>query len=135
QSGDGHVREDAGAGPVHRYFCVSRRSLAGGGGPGDAGKALARWRPWRRWPHTGTVRLQFETENQKLETPFMRAVVQRVSRAKVSVNGEVQGVLGRGWLALLGVGAEDGECDAAQLAAKSAGLRILEDDNGKSKRV
>ena len=64
----------------------------------------------------------------------MRAVVQRVSRAKVSVNGEVTGEIGRGLLVLLGVGAEDAESDADYLAEKIAGLRIFEDDNGKMNR-
>ena len=57
----------------------------------------------------------------------MRAVVQRVSRAKVSVNGEITGEIGRGLLVLLGVGAEDTRADAAYLAEKIAGLRIFED--------
>lgn len=61
----------------------------------------------------------------------MRAVVQRVSRAKVSVNGEVTGEIGRGLLVLLGVDATDAESDADYLAAKIAGLRIFEDENGK----
>jgi len=61
----------------------------------------------------------------------MRAVVQRVSRAQVSVNGEVCGRIGRGLLVLLGVGQADTEADAAYLAEKIAGLRIFEDDGGK----
>jgi D-aminoacyl-tRNA deacylase len=64
----------------------------------------------------------------------MRAVVQRVSRAKVSVNGEVTGEIGRGLLVLLGVAAEDAESDADYLAEKIAGLRIFEDENGKMNR-
>ena len=64
----------------------------------------------------------------------MRAVVQRVSRAKVSVNAEVTGEIRRGLLVLLGVGAEDAESDADYLAEKIAGLRIFEDDNGKMNR-
>ncbi len=61
----------------------------------------------------------------------MRAVVQRVSRAQVSVNGEVRGKVGRGLLVLLGVGQADTETDAAYLAEKIVGLRIFEDDGGK----
>ena len=61
----------------------------------------------------------------------MRAVVQRVSRAKVTVNGEITGEIGRGLLVLLGVGAEDTRADAAYLAEKIAGLRIFEDAGGK----
>ena len=61
----------------------------------------------------------------------MRAVVQRVSRAQVTVNGEVTGRIGRGMLVLLGVGSSDTEADAEYLADKIAGLRIFEDENGK----
>ncbi len=61
----------------------------------------------------------------------MRAVVQRVSRAKVEVNGEVTGEIGLGLLILLGVGREDTEADAIYLAEKIAGLRVFEDDAGK----
>ena len=57
----------------------------------------------------------------------MRAVVQRVSRAKVSVNGEITGEIGRGLLVLLGVGAGDTRADADYLAEKTIGLRIFED--------
>jgi D-aminoacyl-tRNA deacylase len=61
----------------------------------------------------------------------MRAVVQRVSRARVSVAREVVGEIERGVLVLLGVGAGDKEADADYLADKIAGLRIFEDENGK----
>lgn len=61
----------------------------------------------------------------------MRACVQRVSRAAVTVNGEVCGDIGRGMLVLLGVGHGDTEADARWLAAKIAGLRIFEDEAGK----
>ncbi len=61
----------------------------------------------------------------------MRAVVQRVSRASVRVQGELLGEIGIGLLVLLGVGQEDGEADADYLAEKVAGLRIFEDDGGK----
>jgi len=57
----------------------------------------------------------------------VRAVVQRVSRAKVSVNGEITGEIGRGLLVLLGVGAGDTRADADYLAEKTIGLRIFED--------
>jgi D-tyrosyl-tRNA(Tyr) deacylase len=59
----------------------------------------------------------------------MRAVVQRVSRAQVAVNGEIAGEIGLGLLVLLGVGREDTEADANYLAEKIAGLRIFEDDD------
>lgn len=61
----------------------------------------------------------------------MRAVVQRVSRAKVSVSGAVTGEVGRGILVLLGVADTDAEADALRLAAKVAKLRIFEDAAGK----
>ena len=61
----------------------------------------------------------------------MRAVIQRVSRAQVSVREEIVGKIGRGILVLLGVGNTDTEADADYLAAKIAGLRIFEDENGK----
>jgi len=61
----------------------------------------------------------------------MRAVVQRVSRAKVSVNGVSTGEIGRGLLVLLGVSQADTETDADYLAEKIAGLRIFEDEKGK----
>lgn len=61
----------------------------------------------------------------------MRAVVQRVSRASVKVNGEFTGQIGEGLLVLLGVTHADKEADSAYLADKIAGLRIFEDDAGK----
>jgi D-tyrosyl-tRNA(Tyr) deacylase len=64
----------------------------------------------------------------------MRAVVQRVSRAKVTVNEWMTGEIGMGLLVLLGVGHEDTEADATYLAEKIAGLRIFEDHDGKMNR-
>ena len=61
----------------------------------------------------------------------MRAVVQRVSRAKVTVNGGITGEIGRGLLVLLGVGGKDKHADAHYLAEKICGLRIFEDASGK----
>lgn len=61
----------------------------------------------------------------------MRAVVQRVSRAEVRVDGEVVGRISRGLLVYLGVGAGDGPAEAALLAEKIAGLRVFADDAGK----
>ena len=61
----------------------------------------------------------------------MRAVVQRVSRAQVAVQGEVTGRINRGIVVLLAVGNADGESDADYLADKIVGLRIFEDESGK----
>jgi D-aminoacyl-tRNA deacylase len=61
----------------------------------------------------------------------MRAVIQRVSSAQVTVHGDVVGQIGRGFLVLLGVTAADGEAETALLARKIAGLRVFEDDGGK----
>ena len=61
----------------------------------------------------------------------MRAVVQRVSRAKVTVNEWVAGEIGLGLLVLLAVGREDTEDDVSYLAEKITGLRIFEDADGK----
>jgi D-tyrosyl-tRNA(Tyr) deacylase len=64
----------------------------------------------------------------------MRAVVQRVSGAKVTVEGRVTGEIGAGLMVLLGVGREDSPMVAASLAEKVANLRIFEDEQGKMNR-
>ncbi|CAN5605102.1 D-aminoacyl-tRNA deacylase [soil metagenome] len=61
----------------------------------------------------------------------MRAVIQRVSRAKVSVDGETTGEIEKGILVLLGVSREDSEKEAHNLLEKTLNLRIFEDDAGK----
>jgi D-aminoacyl-tRNA deacylase len=61
----------------------------------------------------------------------MRAVVQRVSRAKVTVRGQVTGEIGAGLMILLGVGKEDNSAAASATAEKVANLRIFEDAAGK----
>jgi D-aminoacyl-tRNA deacylase len=61
----------------------------------------------------------------------MRAVIQRVSRARVTVGQWTAGEIGLGLLVLLGVGQADTEQDAVYLAEKIAGLRIFEDEDGK----
>ena len=60
--------------------------------------------------------------------------MQRVSRAQVTVNGEIAGKIGLGLLVLLGVGRDDAEADAIYLAEKIAGLRVFEDAEGKMNR-
>jgi D-tyrosyl-tRNA(Tyr) deacylase len=61
----------------------------------------------------------------------MRAVIQRVASASVTVEGQVVGAIGAGLLVLLGVGQGDTEADADYLAEKIAHLRIFEDAEGK----
>ena len=62
----------------------------------------------------------------------MRAVVQRVTRASVTIDGEVTGSIGAGYLVLLGVGANDTRAEADRLWDKLRTLRINEDENGKT---
>jgi D-aminoacyl-tRNA deacylase len=64
----------------------------------------------------------------------MRAVVQRVSRARVTVNGEVTGEIAAGLMILIGVGRGDTSAVALTMAEKIANLRIFEDDQGKMNR-
>lgn len=61
----------------------------------------------------------------------MRAVLQRVSRARVSVDGVTTGEIGAGLLVLLGVGINDSEADADYLVEKTINLRIFDDDDGR----
>lgn len=62
----------------------------------------------------------------------MRALLQRVSSGKVTVENRVIAQIGRGLVILLGIGQEDGEEQAAYLAEKIANLRIFEDEDGKT---
>jgi|SRR5580692_306118 D-tyrosyl-tRNA(Tyr) deacylase len=64
----------------------------------------------------------------------MRAVVQRVSRASVTVEGRLTGEISNGLMILLGVGREDTSAVAVAMAEKVANLRIFEDDQGKMNR-
>ena len=61
----------------------------------------------------------------------MRAVLTRVKSASVTIDGQVVGKIGKGFLILLGVGPEDDESHCKYLAEKALGLRIFEDENGK----
>ena len=61
----------------------------------------------------------------------MRAVLTRVTSASVTIDGQVVGSIGKGFLILLGVGPEDTEKDCRYLAEKALGLRIFEDEQGK----
>lgn len=60
----------------------------------------------------------------------MRAVIQRVSRASVSIEGHVKSAIGNGYLILLGVEAEDTQADVEWLARKVAALRVFDDEDG-----
>lgn len=64
----------------------------------------------------------------------MRAVIQRTTRASVTVEGRVTGAIGRGYLILLGVGHGDTRSDAERLWAKISTLRIMDDESGKTNR-
>ncbi len=64
----------------------------------------------------------------------MRACVQRVSRAEVTIDGQSVGKIARGFLVLLGVAVGDTDDDAKQMAQKIAELRVFEDDAGKMNR-
>ena len=61
----------------------------------------------------------------------MRAVVQRVTRASVTVEGQIVGEIGKGLVVLLGVARDDGPDDVAYLADKIMALRIFDDDEGR----
>ena len=61
----------------------------------------------------------------------MRAVLTRVKSASVTIDGEVVGKIGKGFLILLGVGPNDTEKECRYLAEKALGLRIFEDEHGK----
>ncbi len=65
----------------------------------------------------------------------MRAVVQRVSRAEVTIGGEVVGAVGRGLLVLVGAATDDGDDDCRTLVDKLVGLRIFPDDEGQMNRA
>ncbi len=60
----------------------------------------------------------------------MRAVVQRVTQARVEVKQEIVGQIGRGLVVFLGVGKQDGPADSDYMAGKISGLRIFEDEKG-----
>ena len=61
----------------------------------------------------------------------MRAILTRVNSASVTIDGEVVGAIGKGFLILMGVGPNDTEKECRYLAEKALGLRIFEDENGK----
>ena len=64
----------------------------------------------------------------------MRAVIQRVEKASVSVEGEIKGQIGAGFLVLIGVEEGDGDADFRYIAEKAPNLRVFEDEQGKMNR-
>lgn len=64
----------------------------------------------------------------------MKAVIQRVTQAEVSVAGQSKGRIGKGYLVLLGIGAEDTPADVSRIAEKMLKLRIFSDEAGKINR-
>lgn len=64
----------------------------------------------------------------------MRCVIQKVTRACVTVDGETVGEIGRGFLVLIGVSTEDGDADVRYMAEKVPNLRIFEDEEGRMNR-
>jgi D-tyrosyl-tRNA(Tyr) deacylase len=60
----------------------------------------------------------------------MRIVIQRVSHASVTINGEIKSEIGKGYLVLIGIGEDDGREDADWLVKKVVGLRVFDDENG-----
>lgn len=69
--------------------------------------------------------------NKRFRTLLMRAVIQRVSQARVEVDERTAGAIGSGFLVLLGVGRDDTESDAGYLAEKVVNLRVFSDSAGK----
>ena len=65
----------------------------------------------------------------------MRALIQRVTEARVAIDGRTVGEIGKGFLILLGVAPEDDEAVCARLAAKTVALRVFEDEAGKMNRA
>src|SRR5215470_16602538 len=85
---------------------------------------------WQRLENTCLPHRHTHSELE-LEIRSMRALIQRVSRARVTVNGEVTGEIAQGLLVLMGVGLHDTQTDGDYLADKIVGLRIFEDKDGK----
>jgi D-tyrosyl-tRNA(Tyr) deacylase len=110
--------------------------------PYPRSKNVIRYRPngaWRTgWRESPEESVAADAEPARLALNgteiVMRAVLQRVSRARVVVDGEVIGEIGRGLLVLLGVAPTDLPEQARWLAEKIVGLRVFEDDAGKMNR-
>lgn len=96
---------------------------------------LARARPPVIAPPAGTRTEPLAAGRAACDPGPVRAVVQRVARAAVRVEGAEVGAIGPGLLVLLGVARGDGEAEARWMAGKLAGLRIFEDAAGKMNRA
>jgi D-aminoacyl-tRNA deacylase len=77
------------------------------------------------------ARIRVNADEAEKGRPSVRAVLQRVSRARVDVDGRTVGSIGRGVLALVGFAEGDGESDLRWLADKMWGLRIFPDEDGR----
>ena len=84
-----------------------------------------------RRPYEIIVRLHDKLKFEIIRRAIMRAVLTRVNSASVTIDGRVNGKIGKGFLILLGVGPNDTEKECRYLAEKALGLRIFEDENGK----
>jgi D-aminoacyl-tRNA deacylase len=84
-----------------------------------------------RWLRAVNYRRYLGVTDAETWVGAMRAVCQRVSQARVLVDGEVVGAIGMGWMILLGIGPVDDEVAATSLADKIALLRVFEDEAGK----
>lgn len=82
------------------------------------------------YPNTGQAKTR---DRRRYNGALVRAVIQRVSSAEVTVAGRRIGQIDRGLLVLLGVGKVDSEKESAYLAAKTAGLRVFEGPDGRMK--
>jgi len=87
-----------------------------------------------RAPLPPTARRPDAFPSAERKHPLLRAVIQRVSRASVTIDDACVGRIGAGFLLLLGVTDSDGEKDADYLTRKILGLRVFEDANGKMNR-
>src|SRR5260370_36254113 len=86
----------------------------------------------QRWPQKGLFSIQTGAGGRVyIYDATMRAVVQRVSRAEVRIEGRITGQINQGFVVLLGVAAGDTEADAAHLVDRILGMRIFADDAGK----
>src|SRR4051812_26142237 len=108
------------------------RRLSPKDGPGNAVGTRGRNRPVIGWP--SALGKAIGRQWNRDFGGFMRAVLQRVSKASVTIDAQIVGAIDRGWLVLLGVGAGDGPDEAAQLADKTLNLRAFPDNEGKMNR-